>query len=362
MPASEAQIASNTQNAQFSTGPTSELGRARSALNSTKHGLSGVSPAVEAALSPAFLDRRAKWAAEQNPVGEAGNFALDRVVAATFRIERCERAIDDHITDVQQRAKLAWDQDRAVEAATIAARLAKNPVLASRQLKTTLAGVVLLIEAWFLLASTLDTGDWSEAEASKALDLLGVDPEFRSARTAIDPTDGTDRVTFRTKLLLDELDRLEALRDESMVPLDELERRHAMLGSSALLSKQAKLLLRYEREAWKHFNDSMKELKAHAQAAPPVVVAPTPPAPVIVELPKVREQPILPPLSSFEEERRALFAEAAPFVKAVKDRLIAEGFADEDAWLEELERRTSAFKPLPGSFVPIAVGRMVSGG
>jgi hypothetical protein len=360
MPASEAQIASNTQNAQFSTGPTSESGRARSALNSIKHGLSGVSPDIEARLSPAFLDRRQKWAAEQNPVGEAGNFALDRVVAATFRIERCERAIDDQITDVQQRARLAWDQDRAVEAASIAARLAKNPVLASRQLKTTLAGVVLLIEAWFLLASTLEPGDWSEAEASKALDLLGVDPDFRSARTAIDPTDGTDRVAFRVKLVLEELDRLEALRDESMVPLEEMNRNHAMLGSSALLSKQAKLLLRYEREAWKHYNDSMKELKAHAQTAPvPVVVAP---APVIVERPKVREQPVSPPSPSFEEERRALIAEAAPFVKAVKDRLIAEGFADEDAWIEELERRNSASSPFPGSFVPIALGTMISGG
>jgi hypothetical protein len=358
MPASEAQIASNTQNAQFSTGPTSESGRARSALNSTKHGLSGVSADVEARLSPAFLDRRARWAAEQKPVGEAGNFALDRVVAATFRIERCERAIDDQITDVQQRAKLAWDQDRAVEAASTAARLARDPVLASRQLQTTLGGVVILIEAWLLLASTLETGNWSESEASKALDLLGVDPDLRSGRTLIDAPDESDRSAFRRELAMDEVDRLQALRDESMVPLDEMDRRHAMLGSSALLSKQAKLLLRYEREAWKHYNDSMKELKAHAQAAPTPVAQ----APVIVERPKVREQPIPPPSPSFEEERRALFAEAAPFVKAVKDRLIAEGFADEDAWIEELERRNSAFSPLPGSFVPIAVGTMTSGG
>jgi hypothetical protein len=360
MPASAAQIASNTQNAQFSAGPTSESGRARSALNSTKHGLSGVSPDVEARLSPEFLDRRARWAVEQKPVGEAGNFALDRVVAATFRIERCERAIDNHMTDVQQRAKLAWDEDRAVEAAMIAARLAKDPVLASRQLRTTLEGVVLLIEAWFLLASTLDPGDWSDSEASKALDLLGVDPEFRSGRTAIDPTDGTDRVAFRTKLLHDELDRLETLRDESMVPLDELDRRHAMLGGSALLSKQAKLLLRYEREAWKHFNDSMKELKANAQAAPPVVVAPAP-APVVESRPRVQEPTVAAPKKSFEEERRALLAEAAPIVKAVTDRLVAEGFVGEDAWLEELDRRNTAFRSLPGSFVPIAVGTMVSG-
>jgi hypothetical protein len=361
MPASAAQIASNTQNAQFSTGPTSESGRARSALNSIKHGLSGVSADVEARLSPEFLDRRAKWAAEQKPVGEAGNFALDRVVAATFRIERCERAIDDHMTDVQQRAKLAWDQDRDLEAATIAARLAKDPVVASRQLRTTLSGVILLIEAWFLLASTLDPGDWSEAEASRALDLLGVDPDFRSAQTRIDPPDGSDRVAFRSKLVLDELDRLEALRDQSMVPLDEMERRHAMLGGSALLSKQAKLLLRYEREAWKHYNDSMKELKAHAQDAPPVEVAPAP-APVVESRPRVEEPAVAAPNKSFEDERRAVLAEAAPIVKAGTDRLVADGYVGEDALIEELDRRNAAFRQLPGSFVPISLGAMVSGG
>jgi hypothetical protein len=361
MPASEAQIASNTQNAQFSTGPTSESGRARSALNSTRHGLSGVSPDVEARLSPEFLDRRAKWAAEQNPVGEAGNFALDRVVAATFRIARCERAIDDHTTEVQQRAKLAWDQDRDLEAAMIAARLAKDPVLASRQLRTTLSGVVLLIEAWLLLASTLDPGDWSESETSKALDLLGVAPDSRSGQTRIDPLDGSDRVAFRVKLVLDELNGLETLRDVSMVPLDELERRHAMLGGSALLSKQAKLLLRYEREAWKHFNDSMKELKAHAQDAPPVEVAPAP-APVVESRPQVQKPAVAAPKKSFEEERRALLAEAAPFVKTVTDRLVAEGFVDEDAWFKELDRRNAAFGQVSGSFIPMAVGSMTSSG
>ena len=37
---------------------------------------------------------------------------------------------------LSQRARLAWDQDRAVEAAAIAARLSIDPVLASRQLET----------------------------------------------------------------------------------------------------------------------------------------------------------------------------------------------------------------------------------
>ncbi len=136
--------------------------------------------------SPEFVERRALWAAEQGPVVEAANFALDRVVAATFRIERCERALDDVIVETRKRAQLAWDQDRAVEAATSYGRLGRDPVLASRQLQTTLAGAGLMIEAWSGLLAALEVGDWSEAAASKALDLLGVAPDLRSGRTMID--------------------------------------------------------------------------------------------------------------------------------------------------------------------------------
>src|ERR1700733_8784328 len=114
--ATERQIEANRRNAERSCGPTSPAGKARSRANATKHGMAGESAEVEAGFSPEFEARRARWAVEQQPVGEAGNFALDRVVASTFRIERCERSIDNHMTDVQQRAKLAWDEDRAVEA------------------------------------------------------------------------------------------------------------------------------------------------------------------------------------------------------------------------------------------------------
>ena len=295
MPASEAQIAANKKNALRSTGPTSEAGRAQSAMNATKHGFCAASPTVEANLSPAFVDRRARWAAEQQPVGEAGNFALDRVIAASFRIERCEQAINNVITDVQQRASLTWDEDRNLEAATLAARLPKNPVVVSRELQTSLSGVILLIEAWLLLASVLENGDWSELEVSKALDLLGVDPDYRSARMPIDGPAGTDPIAFRRELALAEISRLEEIRDESMIPLDDLARRHAMAGASALLSKQAKLLLRYEREAWNHYNQSMKDVKASKEFTPPVVVAPAP-APV-AETKPIAPEPIPTPPS-----------------------------------------------------------------
>ncbi len=222
---------------------------------------------------PEFDERRVQWAAELNPVGDVAEFALDRVVAATFRIERCERALNEVTTDVQHRAALAWDQDRAVEAATIAARLGKDPVLASRQLQATLAGVTLLVEFWIGLVGMLEGRDWSETEASKALDLLGVNSDLREGRTLIDAPKGTDSATFRRALAIEEINRLETLREKAMIPLDELGCSQAMVGDIAILSKPAKLILRYEREAWKRYWESMKEIKA--QAPQPVVVAPT---------------------------------------------------------------------------------------
>jgi hypothetical protein len=348
MPASEAQILANQANAARSSGPRSEAGRARSRLNATKHGMASQSAAVEATRSPEFEERRAKWAAEQNPVGEAGNWAMDRVIASTFRIERCEHTINEIITEIQQRATLVWDQDRAVEAATIAGRLAKDPVLASRQLQTTWAGVGLLIEAWLGLAAALETGDWSESEASKALDLLGVAPDLRSCRTLIDAPVGSDPVAFHRTLAIEEIDRLEELRDQALAPLDEMERRRAMVGQSALLSKQAKLVLRYEREAWKHYWDSMKELKA--QAPPTVAVAPPPPPAVVAPPPPVVVAPPPPVVV------------APPQRPEPSNRLVAMGLADDDEWLEALDRRTERRNPLPGSYVPIAMGVRASGG
>jgi hypothetical protein len=356
--ASEKQIAANLQNSKLSSGPKSTHGKMRSASNSTKHGLASQSPDIEAEFSPEFLDRRARWGAEQNPEGEAAEFALDRAVAATFRIERCEHALNEHIATVQQRAKLTWVEDQAVEAAAIFARLGKDPILASRQLQTTLAGVVLLMETWLLLAGLLEPGkDWSESERSRALDLLGIDPDLRNGRTPIDAPEGTDPVVLHEALALDELDRLESLRDQSLIPLDEMDQRQAMKGDIAMLSKPAKLLLRYEREAWNHFNKSMKEVK---NPTPPVEVAPPP---IVVQTPKPPKPPVTPTSPTFEEQRRALLAEAAPYRKETTDRLNAMGITDEDAMLDEFERRLGIldaegpFAPERSQFVDFAVGR-----
>jgi hypothetical protein len=287
--ATERQIEANRKNAERSRGPKSDSGKARSRLNATKHGCASELPEVELQRSPEFEARRARWAAKYGVDEEVSGFAMDRAVAASLRVERCERAIENVVESTRNRAAMAWAEDRRAEAAVLAERLAKDPMLTSRRLQTSLAGVELMIEAWLGLASALqDGGNWSEAQASMALDLLGINLDLRSGPTLIDPVDGSEPVPYRKGLALEELTRLEALRDEAMVPLDELNRRHAMAGDIALLSKPATLMLRYERDAWRRYSVAIKEVRDQAGAPAdspaaipddPARVAPVPAAP-----------------------------------------------------------------------------------
>jgi hypothetical protein len=344
--ATERQIEANRRNAERSCGPVSPEGKARSRTNATKHGMAGESAEVEAAHSAEFEERRAKWSAEFAPVGEAGRWALDRAVAASLRIEKCERAIDGVVESDRDRARLSWDQDRAVEAATIAGRLARDPVLASRQLKATRAGVALLFEMWLQLVEALRAeGGWSESEASKALDLLGVHEGLRSGRTAIDGPEGCDLADFRRTLALDEIARLERLHDQAMVELDELERERAMAGDQAFFSRPAKLLLRYERDAWRHYRESIKEVQATAP-----VPAPAPAALPIQPVPSRTVE--VPPAPSFADERRSANVQSSGSMD----------FIDEDAWLDELERSCDVADQGPRSSRPAVTERTRSGG
>jgi hypothetical protein len=347
--ASERQIQANIRNASRSKGPTSALGKSRSRLNATKHGMAAELPDVEAGHSPEFLDRRTKWSAEFSPSGEAGQWAMDRAVAASFRIERCEKAIDGVIDASRDRAGLAWDQDRAVEAATIASRLAREPQLASRQLETTRAGVALLFEMWLRLVEALrNEGGWSESDASRALDLLGVPPDLRSGRTPIVGPEGTDLDSFRRALALDEVARLEGLHDEVMVELDGLERDRAMAGIAALLSKPAKLLLRYERDAWRRYREAIRDVQNPVESLVEAVPIPT------------AEPPSAP---SFAEEQRAMIEEAAALLKSAKlDPSGARSLDEVNGLLDELERRFDAQYEAPGSSPSLVTERTQFGG
>jgi hypothetical protein len=347
--ATQRQIEANRRNAMRSKGP-SESGKSRSRLNAVKHGMAARLPDVEIGHSPEFLDRRARWGDEFQPASESAQWALDRAVAASLRIERCERTFDGIVEAARDRARLSWDEDQAVKAAAIAARLAKDPVLASRELETTCAGVTQLLELWQRLVEAIRSeGGWSDSDQSKALDLLGVPADLRSGRTPIDPDDGSDPLAFREALALDEIERLKSLRDEVLDELDELERNRAMAGGDALFSKPARLVLRYERDPWRRYRESIQEVRDQASEkaeAPPIPIKSTPKL-----APEKRPAP--PPYPELpmptEQERQELLAEAKAFLASIGHPLASGDFGGDDAWLDEFEGLVNELDRVHGS-------------
>jgi len=89
--ASPAQILSNQQNSQHSTGPRTAEGKRRSSLNATRHGLTGqftLMPGEDAARFEAF---RTALLAELAPEGTVEDMLAQSICETQWRLERARR-------------------------------------------------------------------------------------------------------------------------------------------------------------------------------------------------------------------------------------------------------------------------------
>src|SRR5690606_25874585 len=87
------QTIANRINSLSSTGPRSEAGRARSASNATKHGMSRLGVRPPAALAIAIADRLGQWRDAYRPDGPAQQWLYERLCAESVRLDFCERRI-----------------------------------------------------------------------------------------------------------------------------------------------------------------------------------------------------------------------------------------------------------------------------
>jgi hypothetical protein len=268
----ERQIASNQINARKSTGPTTPQGKARSRANALKHGLAAETLVIDG-LEADFIERKSEWEKDIQPTTTEARFALEAVVACTFRIEECRRNINARLDRDMTRACLVWDLDREADVALVASKLAKQPELVSSQLKSSKHGVELILRQWDRLGESLDTkkGAWADAEISTAFDLLGVPSQLRDGRAPFDPRDPAEDVyQYRRTFIFAEGDRLRA-KASDLSGLDRRERERAETGASVLGTKPVALIVRYENLAWRRY-DTM--LKAAKESAPQEVVIP----------------------------------------------------------------------------------------
>jgi hypothetical protein len=269
--ASVRQKISNKINAQRSTGPRSEGGKAVSRRNALKHGLSGAGIVLPDEEQAAIKERVEHWHSSLRPFEVIDLWLVEDVATEAVRVERCRAMEAETRAEDARRADESWDDDRRVAAEKRAAGLSRRPEVVSRELATTLQGLELLLERWAALAAALEKRDWNEAERSLALDLMGVSRALREAPTALDA--GRDGLR---RFVADQIAGLESRRP-ALEERDGREQAAAMLGLGEP-SDALKRLRRYESACHRRLQWAYGRLKAVPRNTPraPFPYAPDP--------------------------------------------------------------------------------------
>ena len=214
--ASEKQIAANRRNAQLSTGATTAEGKARSSMNSYRHGMRSKKRKLLREDLYFFENRKHKWLANFQAADDVSEFLAYQNVCASFEVEhavqaRVERvsklieASDDQEIDAARELSLRLFSDRAAapglygnlpdfrtkqeqKQKTSYAGVADDPDHPARlvaELEKTAQGCILMLEKWQGLRGQLEPGKvWQSADRLAAIRLLGRQPtEAATERT-----------------------------------------------------------------------------------------------------------------------------------------------------------------------------------
>ena len=255
---SEARLNANRVNALKSTGPKSEEGKAVSRMNSTTHGLTATTVALASYDPDLVAQRVATWNEIRRPATSHERWLVEQLALATIRIDQSRLEEDCLRTQTSQRAATCWDEDRQFNAEELAGKLARNPALIVAKLRGTLHGSIWLVERWESLEQVAMEGEWDEKQRALALDMLGVSIEFRgSSKRLLGGPDGESQVVIARR----EIERIEAAIQSGLAYIDEREQKMAEEGVSLSVSAPARLLRRYEAEAWRRFRWADRELK-----------------------------------------------------------------------------------------------------
>jgi hypothetical protein len=84
----ESQLKANRQNAQHSTGPRSEEGRARTRFNAVRHGLRSKSALLPSENPEEYYNLKAELTAEWKPQGPTEEFQVEQMLQHQWRLRR----------------------------------------------------------------------------------------------------------------------------------------------------------------------------------------------------------------------------------------------------------------------------------
>jgi hypothetical protein len=248
------QLNANRENAQLSTGPTSEEGKARSRGNALEHGLAGAGVVLSDCDTQAVAQRLDAWRGDFGPLAGQQEWLYERMVVASVRIDRCTREQSRVQSYQADRARTCWDADRQLEADEIAASLARRPSLVVRRLGRTRQGCEWMMHQWeeLHLVFVVNLG-WNESQTSTALDLLGIAPALRDG-LGFPPNQPLDQVVNLA------ITGLQKRIDAGLADLDIREQELAESGDPVTPSRDLIRLRRYEAECQRQYYRARADL------------------------------------------------------------------------------------------------------
>ena len=227
MTCSPARLAANRRNAQRSTGPKTEAGKAAARLNAFVHGLAGAGDLVAPDEDRDLIDRRElAFAVELKAGGAAGRLLARRAALLSVRMERAAERDRAATARARQAGREQFDRDRAEALAEIIAGVeaeADGPTV--RELLVALEaapdGVDYLLDAWEAMLADLDAGGDEQRSASVRRTMLWLNVPADAA-DAEDPPRLRERIAAEIKRLswlglrqAEAKRRLAAARDEA---------------------------------------------------------------------------------------------------------------------------------------------------
>jgi hypothetical protein len=270
---SEQKRLANQRNAQKSTGPKTEEGKAQSRRNAWKHGLTGEGIVVSRPDKVRIKARVAELSGHLQPIDPLEKILVARVAASSVRLEKCVTKEAAENTKCQKRAIKRWQAKHQKGLNAAVERVEQRPAEAVAALTSTSFGCGWLLDEWAALAGILDEeGSWTRELAVQALRLLGHDqaePLTGAAAwlwqhaMALRPGETGDRQTALAglrEIIADEQDRLEALGDRLWNEQDEPARGEVEDCAGVVNSESLVRLQRYEHRSEMDLHRNLNQL------------------------------------------------------------------------------------------------------
>ncbi len=287
MACSQAQLESNRKNAQMSTGPRSDEGKARSASNSYKHGLTGEGVVLPHEDAEQFDNLVETLEAEMRPKNTLARECLTHLALLMLKLTRGALHETKCIAHNQRKAEAEFDAARLSESDHLISWIANEPATNARRLRRSPEGLGLLIGAIQGLLDDLSHpygNRWGWSHCDRLHHLLGLRREdvpvtrFRALTEAIqgkfqhlDPHDGEGQMDgnrslwalqMLAQLIEAEIAKLRTLRenfDHKGLDLDRAEAKYRAMFDP---SKEAVLARKYHAANERSYLRTLKEFRA----------------------------------------------------------------------------------------------------